>query len=241
MTTGWSVVCTGVLLGVLSGGAMAEVTGSYDGQLAGGKVVSPVPAAATLSQSGKFLTGTVALQGDPAPISGAYLVSGKATAKKVKLSGGNPSGAILKWTGKIVGTTLQGKAKLKGPGTKLAGTLALTLNASTADGSACDGVYTQNTALFGQVLSQALTACTTCHVAGGQAGATRFRVTLTDPLATARSVALQVDSANPSASRILGKSTGQLPHGGGVQITAGSPAEQLLTQWVGLVAQAGCN
>jgi hypothetical protein len=78
-------------------------------------------------------------------------------------------------------------------------------------------------------------------VSGGQAGATRLRLDTADPLASARSVALQVDSANPLQSRLLLKPTGMLPHGGDTQITAGSTGEATLKQWIGLVAQAACN
>jgi hypothetical protein len=242
MKTGWRLAYTLVLIAV--GGveiARADVTGSYDGTITGKKIPTPVKAAASLSAAGTFLTGTVALEGDPGAVSGAYLVSGKATPKKVMVKGGNPSGALLKWKGKIVGGTLQGKATVKGPGVKLAGTMALTLNVATGDGSACDAVYTQNTTLFNTLLAGPLTPCTTCHVAGGQASATRFRITAGNPLATARTVAMLVDSADPAASRIIAKPTGLLPHGGGTQITAGSADAQSLLQWVTLVAQAHCN
>ena len=42
-------------------------------------------------------------------------------------------------------------------------------------------------------------------------------------------------------SRILEKPTNVLPHGGSVQIQPGSNEEQILTQWVDLVAAAACN
>lgn len=243
MTTGRWMVCTAALLGVGLGVAWADVTGSYDGQISGAKVPAPVAAAAALSQSGTFLMGTIAVAGDPTTaFGGAYLVSGKAKPKKVTAKGTSPTGVKLKWTGKIVGDVVQGKATLKAPGRKLVGTLALTRNLSTSDGSACDSVYTQNTTLFTtQVLGQALTPCLSCHVAGGQASATRLRLATADPLATARSIALQVDSANPLASRILTKPTGVLPHGGETQITVGSAAETTLKQWINLVAAASCN
>jgi hypothetical protein len=43
-----------------------------------------------------------------------------------------------------------------------------------------------------------------------------------------------------AASRILEKPLNVLPHGGGAQ-RDGSAAEQLLAQWVALVAQAHCS
>ena len=79
------------------------------------------------------------------------------------------------------------------------------------------------------------------HEPGLQAGATRLHVDTNDPLATARAIALLVDSADPSASRILEKPLNLVPHGGGLQITPGSTQDQILSQWVGLVAQANCN
>jgi hypothetical protein len=243
MTMGRWTACAVALLGAGLGIARADVNGSYDGQVSGPKVPTPVAAAAALSQNGKLLTGTVAMAGDPlTAFGGAYLVSGKATPKKVKASGFSPTGVRLKWTGKIVGEVVQGKATFKAPGRKLVGTLALTRNAVTGDGSGCDAVYTQNSTLFTtQVLAQALLPCLSCHVSGGQAGATRLRLDTADPLASARSVALQVDSANPLQSRLLLKPTGMLPHGGDTQITAGSTGEATLKQWIGLVAQAACN
>lgn len=236
-------VSTAVLVGVLAAaGARADVTGSYDGQMTGGSIPSPVPAAAALSQSGKFLIGTVALDGDPATVGGAYLVNGRATPKKVKITGVNPAGAVLKWRGKIVGDTVQGRARAMVRGAKLAGTLALVRNVSTADGSACDAVYDANAVFFAdQVLGQALTVCTSCHVPGGQAGPTRLHVSAADPRGTARQIALLVDSANPSASRVLAKPLNLLPHGGGAQLTVGGAEEQILGQWIDLVAAAQCN
>jgi hypothetical protein len=84
-----------------------------------------------------------------------------------------------------------------------------------------------------------MTACGTCHAPGLQAAATRLHVVANDPLATARAVALFVDSSSPSASRILEKPLNLLPHGGGVQLDAAGA--QTLGQWAALVAQAQCN
>ena len=144
--------------------------------------------------------------------------------------------------GPRVTTPLNASAALLQMGPFVTGTLALTMNAPTGDGSACDAVYTGNTTFFvDQVVAQVLDACTTCHVPGGQAATTRFQVTVGDPLATARSMAALVDAANPDASRILQKPLDLLPHGGGVQITAGSAEETILRQWVELVAAANCS
>jgi hypothetical protein len=220
----------------------AQVTGSFDGQVAGPRVAVPLNAAATLMQAGAFVTGTLALAAVPADFAGIYTLTGKATTKRLKVSGVSATGALLKWRAKIAPGVLAGGAKVKTSAGRLKGTLTLTLNVSTGDGSSCDGVYAGNSTLFvGQVMGQALAACTACHVAGGQADATRFHVVSGDPLATARSVALLVDSANPDASRILEKPLDLVPHGGGPQITAGSAEDGILRQWVNLIAQAHCS
>jgi hypothetical protein len=222
--------------------ARADVTGSYSGQIVGAKKgAQPVAAAAVFSTTGSAIAGTIALGGSPAAYAGAYLVSGKATPKKIKVTGSSATGATIAWRGKIVGTGLQGKVKVRASGSKLVGTLTLSLSVSSGDGSACDGVYQQNATLFtGQVLGQALVACTACHVPGGQAAATRFHDLADDPLATARSVALLVDDADPSASLILEKPLDLVPHGGGQQILPGTMEEQIVMQWVDLIAQSGC-
>ena len=233
------VLATGVLLGTCV--ARADVTGSFDGQVAARTLAQPLAAAAALSQSGAAVVGTVVLGGDAASLGGAYLVQGRATSRRVKLSG-LVNGATLAWRAKVTGDVLQGKLRVRKPGTKLLATLVLTRNVSVGDGSGCDPVFAQNETFFvEQVLGQALTSCTACHVPGGQAQATRLHVAPSDPLATARAIALLVDSADPASSRVLEKPLGLLPHGGGQQITAGSTQDQLLRQWVGLVAQAHCN
>jgi hypothetical protein len=92
-----------------------------------------------------------------------------------------------------------------------------------------------------RVLGQALTGCTSCHAPGLQAQATRLHVLRTGPLATARAVAQLIDSASPASSRILQKPLNLVPHEGGPQLVAGSAPEQILEQWVAMVAQAHCN
>ena len=235
----------GMLLGALAMAlpARADVTGSFDGMLSNPKkLAQSIRVAAAMTQSGNVLGGTVALPADLATFGGAYLVQGKATPKRLKLSGTGPGGAHLLWKGKISGDTVQGKATLKGAGAKLVATLVMMRNVSATDGSGCDAVFTANQTFFvDQVLGQALTSCTSCHAPGLQAQATRLHVLRADPLATARSIAQLVDSADPSASKILEKPLNILPHGGGPQLVAGSPAEMILAQWVGLVAAAHCN
>jgi len=226
------------VVGLAVHGARADVTGSFDGQASGPRVAVPIKAAATFTQTGKSVTGTIAVDG---ALAGAYLVSGKATAKRLIVSGLGPNRTRIKWKGKIVGNTISGKAKLVGA-SKVIGILSFTRNVSTSDGSSCDSVYNQHTAQFtGQVLGQALTVCTTCHAPGLQAGSTRLHVIVADPLATARSVATMVDSADPDASRILEKPLLLVPHGGGQRILPGSAEETILHDWVTLIAQAQCN
>ncbi len=242
MTTPMLMIRIAVIAVSLVGAPLvhADLTGSFDGQMTGKKITTPIDVAAGLTQIGTAVTGTVAVGGDPS-IAGAYIVNGKATTKRVKLSG-LVHGVRFSWNGKILGDTMTGKTKLKGGGVKVAGSLTLARNVSTGDGSTCDAVYTANQTLFqDQVLGQALITCTACHVTGGQAAMTRFHVTTGDPLATAREIALLVDSANPSSSRIRAKPLDLVPHGGGVQITDGSPQDQTLQQWIDLVAQAHCN
>jgi hypothetical protein len=220
--------------------ARADVTGSYDGTLTPKKTAA-ISASAVFTQTDTSLSGTVALPADLATFGGAYIVQGKATAKKVKVTGIGTNGVTFKYRGKITGTSLDGKAKLKGTAGKLNGKLALTLN-PVIDGSGCDAVYTANQTFFDdQVLDVALHACQACHQPGLQAGSTRLHVDPNDPLASARTIAPLVDSANPSMSRILEKPLNVLPHGGSVQIQPGSNEEQILTQWVDLVAAAACH
>jgi hypothetical protein len=217
--------------------AHADVTGSSEGEISGRKIVQPIAAAAVFTQTGKDLTGTIAVGGD---LAGAYIVHGIATPKRVRVSG-TVGANLLKWTGRITGDAIRGKLRLRGASGKIVGTLALTKNPPLADGASCDAVFDANQTTFtDQMLHGALLACTSCHVPGGQAADTRVRVTASDPLATARNVAALVDSANPDASRIVEKPLKLVPHGGDQQIVPGSPQETELRAWVALVAAAHC-
>ena len=213
----------GIVLGAVV--ARADVTGSSDGQITGRKVVQPIAASAVFSQSGRVVSGTVAIGGD---FAGAYLVHGIATPRRVRVSG-TENGALLKWVGKITGDAMQGRVRLKAAGSKLVGTLALTKNPPVADGTSCDAVFNANQTTFtDQVLHNALVSCTACHVPGGQAADTRFHVDATDALATARAIVPFVDAANPDASRIIEKPIDLIPHGGEQQIAPGSTQETAL-------------
>lgn len=222
--------------------AQAQLTGSYDGDASGRKISAPIAAAAVLEQSGKTISGTIAVGGDQTTIGGAFLVRGKATTKRVKVKGFNGNGAKLVWKGKLGPSSATGTAKLKGAGQRLVGTLALRLNGATGDGSSCDAVYGANAQTFTeQLMNQALVPCASCHVAGAQAGATRFHVVAGDPLATARAVAEMVDSADPSASRLIAKPMLALPHGGGQQVFDGTAEAQSLLAWATLIVGSGCR
>jgi hypothetical protein len=234
----------GLALGVTTtaSSALADVTGTFDGSLVA-TTVAATAGAAVFAQTGRSVIGTVALPADLPTFGGAYLVHGIATPKRLRLSGASDRGVRFKWRGKIVGDTIQGKASMNGLGAKFVGTLSFTRNAPpVSDGSACDAVYTQNQSLFvSQVMGQALTKCATCHAPGLQAAATRLHVTPSDPLSTARAIALLIDAADPPASRILVKPLNLVPHGGGLQIMVGSIEEQILQRWVDLVVQAHCD
>ena len=219
--------------------AHADVTGSSAGQITAKKIAQPIAVAAVFSESGGTVSGTIAVGGDA--LAGAYLVHGVATPKRMRVSG-ILDGALLKWTAKISGDTMQGKLKLRGSSGKVAGLLALTKNPAVADGSSCDAVFAANQATFtSQVLHGALVACTACHVPGGQAADTRFHVDANDALATARAIVPFVDAANPDASTIVQKPLLLVPHGGGQQIVPGSTEETELRTWVALIAAASCS
>jgi hypothetical protein len=240
MTRSWRKAAPAAMLGVVVAlaTAHADVTGSSDGQITGKKVAQPIAAAAVFSQSGRVVSGTVAIAGD---FAGAYLVHGIATTKRVRVSG-SQNGVLLKWVGRITGDAMQGRVRLKATGSKLVGTLALTKNPPVADGTSCDAVFNANQTTFtDQVLHDALVSCTACHVPGGQAADTRFHVDANDALATARALAPFVDAANPDASRILEKPLDLVPHGGQQQIAPASTQETALRNWVALIAAAGCS
>ena len=93
--------------------ASAQVTGSFDGGLTPRKTTDLLGGAAVFTQTDKLVSGTIVLPADLSMFGGAYLVTGKATPKRVKVSGMGVSGAMLKYKGKIVGDTITGKAKIK--------------------------------------------------------------------------------------------------------------------------------
>jgi hypothetical protein len=214
--------------------AYADLTASYDGTLLIPKAGEDAIAASGLMQAGASLTGTVAVNAVTEGVTGIYTVSGTVKKTRFKLSGASDKGVAFSWKGKTSGDSLTGKAKLKGGAVRVKGSLTLT---KRVDQLPSEPPVTCNSDFFtGQVMGQVLTVCAACHVPGGAAEHTTFRVTAGDPIATQASVALHVDMANPDDSRILQKPLAILPHAGGQRLVAGSNEEQILRQWAGLVA-----
>ena len=236
-----AVAVAAALLAATALPARADLTADYDGRIAQPKGRPTVPMSVAITQSGKSLLGTGELKsGDPA-LDGIYAFTGKNTGKKVRLVGQSPLGAKLTFQGKIAGTSVAGRVKVKGGGAKLNGKLSLTANVSTGDGSSCDAVYTANKDFFDtQVMPVMTGVCSTCHVDGGQAAAARLRVTAGDALATARTTVHVIDSASPGTSRLIDKPTDVIPHGGGPQLAVGSAQADALAQWAGFIASAHC-
>jgi hypothetical protein len=231
---------------LLAGGAAhADVVGSFEGTLASKSGTQPI--SAVFKQVGNVVNGTVALPGNLATFGDQYVVGplGKSTKKRLKFQGpGDDNGAFLKGNLKVSGSTLTGKVKIKVPGSKpLNGKVSLTLNPPVSDGTSCDAVYQEptNKTFFDDSVMDALNKCGECHGPGLQAESTRLSVNLIDPLATARAIVPFIDSANPSASKLLTKPLYLVPHGGGSEITAGSAEEQALQSWIALIAAAHCN
>ncbi|MCW5890912.1 MAG: hypothetical protein KIT14_10195 [bacterium] len=228
-----ALVLAAGLLGV-GRAAAADVTASWDGMLAAKRGPQGI-VAASFVQTGTSVIGTVAMNLDDGSASGLFPVVGTQRGSKLKLSGVDAAaGAKLTWKGKVVGDTLVGKGRVKGGLLTMNGKLPM---AKRHDVPPADPPEHCESEFFtGQVMGRVLSICSACHMQGGAAQATSFRVTMSDPLATQDSVALHVDFANPPASRILQKPLGALPHGGGVRLVAGSEEYGILEQWVNLVA-----
>jgi hypothetical protein len=230
---------------LLAASARADVVGSFEGTLAAKKSAT-MPVSAVFKQVAKIVNGTVALPGDVATFGDQYLVVGKATKVRLKFSGaGKDHGAFLKGSLKVSGSTLKGTVKIKMPGSKpLSGKVTFTANPPVSDGTSCDTVYQdnqENKMFFDGSVMDALNKCGQCHGPSLQAESTRLQVNLIDPLATARAIVPFIDPANPSGSKLLTKPLYLVPHGGGVEITAGSVEEQALQDWIARIVAAHCN
>ena len=219
-------------IGLLAGASIAQAmdaSGSYEGSL--GKARTSADVAAVLSQSGKAVSGTIAVESADSALNGVYTVTGKASGKAVKFTGSNGS-VTLKWAGRGKGDVLKGKAKWTG-GTK--GSLDLVKHAGGPPSQPRESC--ENPFFTGQVMGRVLKpVCANCHVAGGAAKDTAFRVNPDDALATEQSVNALIDVSNPSESRLLKKPTNEMPHGGGQQLASNSDEYKLLQQWADLVA-----
>lgn len=220
-----------------AGTARADLTATYDGSLTLKPTGEVSLLAGSLVQAASGLSGSVAIEMADPSASGVYTVAGsvKARGRKVALVGANAAGTQLRYRGRVNGNEVRGRVKLAGPTARLKGSLTLyrrVVTPPTAPPVTCDNPF-----FTGQVMGLVLQpVCGSCHVEGGAAASAAFRVTPSDPLETMRSVALQIDKANPSESRILQKPLGVLPHSGGVQLVAGSEQFNVLQQWVNLVA-----
>jgi hypothetical protein len=219
---------------VLARPAHADVSAAYDGTLVVRRHAMASLAGA-LTQTGVAVSGTMALQVDDPTESGVYFVNGRAKGATVILTGANGGGMLLRFRGrKGKNGTIRGQAKIRGAGKRITGQLILTRREADPRNAApsCD-----NSFFTGQVMGRVLQpVCAACHVAGGAAANANFRVTPGDPLATQESVALNIDTAHPDESRILLKPLNQIPHAGAQQLAAGSEEEQILRQWVTMVA-----
>ncbi len=214
--------------------AAADLTASYDGTLSLPKDGEDAIVAGGIMQAGSALTGTVAVNANTQGVTGLYYVTGTVKKTHFKLTGSSDKGVVLGWKGKTSDTSLTGKAKLKGGSVHAKGTLTLTQRATQTP---TDPPVTCNSDFFsGQVMGGVLTICAACHVQGGAAEHTNFRVTMNDPIATEASVAGEIDMNDPDHSRIIEKPETILPHAGGQRILPGSPEEATLKQWAELVA-----
>lgn len=226
----WTVA----MMAMAVGSARADLTASYDGNLAGG---TPATLAGVLNQAGGTVSGQLAVESSNGTATGIYWVNGRMHGKHLTLGGSNGNGVRLRWSVVMKKNTavLQGPAKLKGGGMKAKGLLVLTrrsVDPPATPPTTCDSSF-----FTGQVMGRVLQPiCANCHVAGGAAAAANFRVTPNDPVATQQSVAANIDMAHPDESRILRKPIAALPHAGGPQLVAGSDLYQILAQWVTMVA-----
>jgi hypothetical protein len=217
-----------------AGLARADVTGSWGGSLDVKKTGEQGVVTVGLIQIERGVSGTVQVSLADAAASGFFWVTGTANKKgtKVKLTGENQTRTKLKLMGKMRGGALAAKVKLKGPGGKYNGKATLALDGSGATPDVCANEF-----FAGQVMGRVLVPiCSNCHVPGGAAAATSFRVVPTDALATQQSVAAHVNVGDPATSRIVQKPTARVSHGGGLQVSPGSPEESILMQWADLAS-----
>jgi mono/diheme cytochrome c family protein len=215
--------------------AHADVTGSYTGEMKLVPTSTRVAVAVALAQAGAVVSGTftVTLPGG----GGSFRLAGRARGRRLVVTGVNAQGGRLRWRGHVTRNgRLRGRVRLRGPLLPHAGVILLA-RAGGGGPVSCGSEH-----FVASVMTPVMeTICARCHVAGGAAAAARFRVTIGDAAATETSALAHVDTATPSASRILLKPLGQLGHGGGPQIAPGSAEQQALDAWVALLVQPGCG
>ena len=229
------VIAAAVALAPAGAGARPSTTGFYDGHVADRGTGALSIASASLQDVKKTVDGTLTLAVGAAP-GDSFTVQGRARGRRVVLTGSNAAGTRLKWKGKwTAGNTLEGKVKLRAlDGTVVRGSLVLVRQATAPD--SCS-IFFRDT-VMGEVL---VPVCALCHVPGGQAELTAFRVSIDDAGATRQSVAGQIDATDPAASKLLLKPIGSLGHGGGVRIFPGGPEDLILQQWVDMVSRGECS
>jgi mono/diheme cytochrome c family protein len=218
--------------------ARADLTASYDGELRTGRARTVAVVGALVESNGTVTASVDVALTDPR--GGVYFLSGFRHGRHIVLRGINGAGSRLAWHATIRRTELSGVARLSLRRHRAHGSLVLRVRAVTPPpppSKTCDSAYFRDV-----VMKQVLVPiCGQCHVPGGIAQGANFRVTASDPVATEESVALNIDTADPSASRLLQKPLATIPHGGGQQIVPGSSADQILSHWVDLVASGQCG
>jgi mono/diheme cytochrome c family protein len=215
--------------------APADLSGRYAGRVRLARRAKSAAVSAALAQAGPTLSGTLTLEVADPLAAGDYVVSGRARRRTFDLRGTSVGGSTLTFRGRVGRNgRLRGTVRVRTSLGRLRGAAVL------APGGArptCGSAYFADT-----VMPAVMTPiCATCHVAGGVAQATSFRVTAGDPRATEASALAFVEPTAPAVSRILEKPLGHLPHGGGQRIAPGSTEEQVLRQWVERVSAPACE
>ena len=215
--------------------APADLSGRYAGRVRLARRPKSAAVSAALAQAGPTLTGTLTLEVADPLAAGDYVVSGRARRRTFALRGTSAGGSMLAFRGRVGRNgRLRGTVRVRTSLGRLRGAAVLVRGGARPT---CGSAYFADS-----VMPAVMTPiCATCHVAGGVAQATSFRVTAGDARATEASALAFVEPTAPAASRILEKPLGHLPHGGGQRIAPGGMEEQVLRQWVELVSAPACG
>lgn len=206
--------------------APLDVAGRWTGSFARTKPRESFPTTGTLAQRDATLTGWLVVDG----VAGEVPVTGRAKRRGLVVDG-ELDGTTVRWIARRKPSgELRGKLRIKGPDGKAKGLLVLERDGPT--NPTCGADYFRDTVMPEVIVP----VCGQCHVPGGLAELTTFRVTPDDPVATAASAVTHVNAAAPLSSRLLRKPRAELPHGGGVQLEAGTPRDEVLRRWIELVA-----